>query len=147
MKSVNWVLFDQTNGLVLDPISDAQGDFRRSDEKTHGLIQNTRVLTVIKILMKATEATDIVIIDEIETCPYLPEKNGKDAFAYAFGQNQLVQADQRACRRPSANWRICLSNQLPNCKACEPIRIDCFEFEFSRNQRRVLNKAIADSIK
>jgi len=90
--------------------------------------------------MKATEATDIVIIDEIEPCPYLPDKMARMPLRMPIGKISLIQADQRLAEGHRRTGEFVYQTNCPNCSACEPIRIDCPQFIFSRNHRRVINK-------
>lgn len=90
--------------------------------------------------MKATEATDIVIIDETESCPYLEGKTARMPLRMPLGKISLEQADQRLADGHRRTGEFIYQTNCPGCKACEPIRLDCFEYEFTRNQKRTLKK-------
>lgn len=88
--------------------------------------------------MKPTDATDIVIIDENESCPYLEGKTARMPLRMPLGKISPTEADKRLADGHRRTGEFVYQTNCPNCKACEPIRIDCFEFEFSRNQKRTL---------
>ena len=90
--------------------------------------------------MKPTKATDIVIIDETESCPYLEGKTARMPLRMPLGKITLDEADQRLAEGHRRTGEFVYQTNCPDCTACEPIRLDCFEFQFSRNQRRALNK-------
>lgn len=90
--------------------------------------------------MKATEATDIVIIDETEACPYLEGRTARMPLRMPLGKITLQQADQRLAEGHRRTGEFIYQTNCPNCNACEPIRLDCEQFQFSRNQRRTLVK-------
>ena len=52
----------------------------------------------------------------------------------------LSQADQRLAEGHRRTGEFVYQTNCPNCSECEPIRLDCSEFVFSRNQRRVLSR-------
>jgi arginine-tRNA-protein transferase len=90
--------------------------------------------------MKPTEATDIVIIDETESCPYLDGKTARMPLRMPLGKISLAEADQRLADGHRRTGEFVYQTNCPSCRACEPIRINCFEFEFSRNHKRTLAK-------
>jgi arginine-tRNA-protein transferase len=90
--------------------------------------------------MKATEATDIVIIDETEACPYLQGRTARMPLRMPLGKISLEQADLRLAEGHRRTGEFIYQTNCPNCTACEPIRLDSIQFKFSRNHRRTLNK-------
>ena len=92
------------------------------------------------VFMKATEPTDIVIIDETEKCPYLDGEIARMPLRMPLGKVSLKEADRRLADGHRRTGEFIYQTNCPNCSACEPIRLDCFEFEFSRNHRRVLKR-------
>ena len=91
--------------------------------------------------MTATEATDIVIIDETEKCPYLDGETARMPLRMPLGKVSLDEADQRLAEGHRRTGEFIYQTNCPNCTACKPIRIDSNEFEFSRNQRRLLSRS------
>ncbi len=90
--------------------------------------------------MTAPEATDIVIIDENEKCPYLENEIARMPLRMPLGKVTLDEADRRLADGHRRTGEFIYQTNCPTCKACQPIRIDCNEFEFSRNQKRVLSR-------
>ncbi len=90
--------------------------------------------------MRATDATDIVIINETEKCPYLDGEVARMPLRMPLGRVSLEEADQRLADGHRRTGEFIYQTNCPNCTACEPIRLDCREFHFSRNQRRVINR-------
>ncbi len=90
--------------------------------------------------MKATEATDIVIIDETESCPYLPDKTARMPLRMPLGKITLADADERLADGHRRTGEFIYQTNCPNCNACEPIRLDCWGFQFRRSHRRSLKK-------
>lgn len=86
------------------------------------------------------KATDIVIIDETESCPYLDGKTARMPLRMPMTKISMRQADQRLAEGHRRTGEFVYQTNCPNCTACEPIRLDCLEFKFSRNQRRARNK-------
>lgn len=48
------------------------------------------------------------------------------------------EVDQRLAQGHRRTGEFVYQTRCPSCRACEPLRIDCHEFAFSRNARRVL---------
>lgn len=90
--------------------------------------------------MRATEATDIVIIDETEKCPYLDGETARMPLRMPLGKISLDEADQRLAEGHRRTGEFIYQTNCPSCAACQPIRLDCLEFKFSRNQKRVINR-------
>jgi arginine-tRNA-protein transferase len=90
--------------------------------------------------MKPTAANDIIIIDETEPCPYLPDEIARMPLRMPLARIVGPQADTRLALGHRRTGEFIYETQCPSCNACEPMRIDVTEFRFSRNQRRVLNR-------
>ncbi len=86
------------------------------------------------------KATDIVIIDETESCPYLDGKTARMPLRMPLTKITLRQADQRLAEGHRRTGEFVYQTNCPDCTACEPIRLNCREFLFSQNQRRARNK-------
>lgn len=86
------------------------------------------------------KANDIVIIDETESCPYLEGNTARMPLRMPMAKITLSQADQRLAEGHRRTGEFVYQTNCPNCSACEPIRLDCRDFQFSRNQRRSLHK-------
>ena len=87
-----------------------------------------------------TAPNDIVIIDETEPCPYLAHETARMPLRMPLGPVTLEAADQRLAEGQRRTSEFIYQTQCPSCNACEPIRLDCHEFEFSKNHRRTLRR-------
>lgn len=81
---------------------------------------------------------DIVIIDELEPCPYLPGEAARMPLRMPLHRITPSEIDRRLAEGHRRTGEYIYHTQCPACRACEPIRIDCTTYRFSRNQRRVL---------
>lgn len=81
---------------------------------------------------------DIVIIDETEDCPYLPGEIARMPLRMPLTRMTLRETDLRFAEGNRRTGEFIYQTACPNCCACEPIRLDCKAFKFSRNHRRVL---------
>ena len=80
---------------------------------------------------------DIVIIDETEPCPYLPEETARMPLRMPVGIITPTEADARLATGDRRTGEFVYKTKCPTCRACEPIRICCSDYKMSRNQRRV----------
>ena len=88
--------------------------------------------------LMTSNPNDIVIVDENEPCPYLEGQTARMPLRVPMNKITLREADQRLEQGDRRMGEFIYQTKCPNCIACEPIRLDCRIFEFSRNQRRVL---------
>ncbi len=93
--------------------------------------------------MKATEYSDIVIIDETEPCPYLENETARMPLCMPLTRVSHHQTDERLAKGFRRTGEFLYQTNCPSCSACQSIRIDCEDFEFSRNARRVLKRCDA----
>ncbi len=91
--------------------------------------------------MKPNSANDIIVIDETEPCPYLKGKIARMPLRMPIARIAGEQADTRLGLGHRRTGEFIYETQCPGCQACEPIRICVADFTFSRNHRRVLNRA------
>ena len=85
-------------------------------------------------------SNDIVIIDETEPCPYLPDETARMPLRMPVGKISLREADERLADGHRRTGEFVYKTNCPNCKACQPVRIDCSSYAFSKNQNRVLRR-------
>ena len=90
--------------------------------------------------MKPSDANDIVIIDETESCPYLEGETARMPLRMPLEKITAAQTDLRLAEGNRRTGQFIYQTNCPTCNACQPIRLNCLEFEFSRNHRRALNK-------
>ncbi len=90
--------------------------------------------------MKATEFSDIVIIDETEPCPYLKGEIARMPLCMPLSKVSPAQTDDRLAKGFRRTGEFLYQTNCPSCSACQSIRIDCDQFQFSKNSKRVLNR-------
>lgn len=83
---------------------------------------------------------DIVIIDETEPCPYLQGEVARMPLRMPLSRMSLHETDLRFAEGNRRTGEFIYQTHCPNCRACEPIRLDCLKFSFSRNHRRILSR-------
>ncbi len=87
-----------------------------------------------------SELNDIVIFDQTESCPYLSGRTARMPLRMPVGRINLAEADRRLAEGHRRTGEFVYQTQCPGCRACEPIRIDCDQFQFSRNAKRNLRR-------
>ena len=90
--------------------------------------------------MKVNPPTDIVIIDEPEVCPYLPNQVARMPLRMPLKKISLAETDARLADGHRRTGEFLYQTNCPNCSQCQAIRIPVENYQFSSNQRRVLNK-------
>ena len=90
--------------------------------------------------MTATGSTDIVIIDETEPCPYLKGETARMPLRMPVGKVTPQQTDARLAEGHRRTGEFIYQTNCPRCQACEPIRLDCQEFQWSRGFKRILRR-------
>lgn len=88
--------------------------------------------------MTSRDKTDIVIIDETEPCPYLPGQTARLPLRMPLRSIDPEFADALLSQGNRRTGEFIYTTQCPRCQACEPLRVDCTAFEFSKNHKRVL---------
>jgi arginine-tRNA-protein transferase len=88
--------------------------------------------------MTSRDKHDIVIIDETEPCPYLPGQTARLPLRMPLRSIDPAFADQLLAQGNRRTGEFIYTTHCPRCQACEPIRIDCEMFVFSKNHKRVL---------
>ena len=84
--------------------------------------------------------TDIVVFDETEPCPYLPEQVARMPLAMPRGPLALSQIDERLARGQRRSGEFVYAPRCPHCQACIPVRIDVGRFAPNVSQRRTWRK-------
>lgn len=90
--------------------------------------------------MSVRDKLDIVVIDQEEACPYLPDRVARMPLRMPLVPITPKRMDQLMDDGHRRSGEFIYTTRCPHCQACEAIRIDCPEFVFSRNQRRILNR-------
>ncbi len=81
---------------------------------------------------------DIVIIDETEPCPYLEGETARMPLRMPIGRISLAEADERLSAGHRRTGEFVYRTSCPSCQACQPVRINCTEYQPSRNQKRIV---------
>lgn len=90
--------------------------------------------------MKVNPPTDIVIIDEPEVCPYLPNQIARMPLRMPLRKISPSETDARLSEGHRRTGEFVYQTNCPSCQQCQAIRIVVDDYEFSSNQRRILNK-------
>ena len=83
---------------------------------------------------------EIVIIDETEPCPYLQGQTARMPLRMPLEKVSRKVTDEKLSLGYRRTGIYLYDTMCPNCVACEPIRIDCLDFRFSKNQNRILRR-------
>jgi arginine-tRNA-protein transferase len=83
-----------------------------------------------------TEPPELVIHDELAPCPYLPERTSRLPLRLPIRGLDRAEFDERLVRGDRRQGLLLYSTQCPDCRACEPIRLDVERFAPNRSQRR-----------
>ncbi len=79
---------------------------------------------------------DILIHDELEKCPYLPERVARMPLHVPTSEVNAVDTDQRLAAGQRRTGDFVYQTKCPNCNACQSIRIPVDEFVMDRTMRR-----------
>lgn len=85
-----------------------------------------------------------VVIDEQEVCPYLPGQTARMPLSLPDSRIEPQQLDQLLDLGYRRSGVFFYRTACPNCKACEPLRLDVSTFQQTRSLRRVWNKTNAN---
>lgn len=84
--------------------------------------------------------TGIVILDEVENCPYLDGESARMPLRMPLKKLTPEGIDQLLYDGNRRTGEFIYQTQCASCRACEPIRIVSHEYKFSKNKRRLLNR-------
>lgn len=91
-------------------------------------------------LVIATTPPEVVVYDEPQACPYLA---GMTAVLPLRVPTRMLRPDEFDERLEAGDRRqgmFLYRTACPNCRACEPIRLDTTTFRPNRSQRRILER-------
>lgn len=83
---------------------------------------------------------DIVIFDQVESCPYIAGETARMPLRMPIGRVSPAEVDLRLENGHRRTGEFVYQTQCPTCRACEPLRIDCDEYPLSKNSKRVLRR-------
>lgn len=81
-----------------------------------------------------------VIHDELEECPYLPDRQARMPLRWQFEPILDRRFDASLERGDRRVGQMLYRTACPTCTACEPIRVPVADFAPSRSQKRVLKR-------
>ncbi|MEL7496580.1 MAG: arginyltransferase [Planctomycetota bacterium] len=81
---------------------------------------------------------DIVIFDQTESCPYLEGEVARMPLRMPIGPVSQLEIDYRLAEGHRRTGEFVYQTQCPTCQACQPIRIKCEPYRFSKSAKRVI---------
>ena len=90
--------------------------------------------------MTRTDFGDIVVYDRTEPCPYLDGEVARMPMRMPMGRVSLWQTDWRLAAGHRRTGEFIYQTNCPSCSACQPARVICKDYVFSKNAKRVLSK-------
>ena len=90
--------------------------------------------------MTRSEFGDIVVFDRTEPCPYLDGEVARMPMRMPMGRVSLWQTDWRLAAGHRRTGEFIYQTKCPSCNACQPARVVCSDYVFSKNAKRVLAK-------
>lgn len=89
------------------------------------------------------EALEIVVFDSPHTCSYLPGRTARLPYRHPLANLTPEQFDQRLAEGDRRSGVYLYRVQCPECRACQPIRLDVEKFQPNATQRRTLRRGDA----
>jgi arginine-tRNA-protein transferase len=86
---------------------------------------------------------EVVVYDDPQSCPYLDGKTAVLPLRVPTRMLSATEFDQRLEQGDRRQGMFLYRTACPQCRACEPIRLDATAFSPSRSQRRVLSRGDA----
>jgi len=83
---------------------------------------------------------DILIHDELEACPYLPDRVARLPLRVPSSAVSEGDIDARLARGERRTGEFVYVTQCPRCQACQPIRLLINEFRMNATMRKTLRK-------
>ncbi|HMO15099.1 MAG TPA: arginyltransferase [Pirellulaceae bacterium] len=81
---------------------------------------------------------DILVHDEFEVCPYLPDQIARMPLHVPSNALSPGEVDRRLAHGQRRTGDFVYQTQCPQCRACESIRVLVREFNLNRTMRRTL---------
>ncbi len=101
-------------------------------------------MTVHKLHARHYELPELVIYDEHEPCPYLPDQIARLPLRLPSAKLTPEYFDKCLAQGDRRNGHFLYRTACPACSACEPIRLDVERFKISRSQWRVQRRGDRD---
>lgn len=89
-----------------------------------------------------TQHTDkeLIVIDNVEPCPYLPNQQARMPLRVVLGKMTPLLTDAYLSAGYRRSGEFVYRTQCPSCQACEPIRVSPAEFRPGRGGVRTLRR-------
>ena len=78
-----------------------------------------------------------IVHDEVEPCPYLPDRMARMPLRWQFRSMDPAEFDRSLASGDRRVGRMLYKTQCPRCSACQPIRIPVDSYAPSKSQKRV----------
>jgi len=88
--------------------------------------------------MKRHSPIELVVYDEPEPCPYLDGETARLPLRMLLSKLSPKQFDQQMAAGDRRHGSMLYRTTCPDCRACEPIRVDVQNFRPNRSQRRAI---------
>ena len=83
---------------------------------------------------------DVTVYDELEPCPYLPDRTARLPLQIPGQRVTPRETDQRLASGQRRTGEFVYSTKCPQCDACLPIRLSVDKIRFGRTQQRTLRR-------
>ncbi len=83
---------------------------------------------------------DVTVYDELEPCPYLEGETARLPLQVPCQRVDAEETDLRLAQGQRRTGEFVYLTSCPGCNACEPIRLDVTQFNFSQTHRRTLRR-------
>lgn len=86
---------------------------------------------------------ELIVYDKAQRCPYLSHRTARMPLRLPSRPLDREELDARLAAGDRRQGFVLYRTACPSCEACEPIRLDALDFQFSRSHRRVLKRGDA----
>ena len=83
---------------------------------------------------------ELIVYDKAQRCPYLSHRTARMPLRLPSRPLDREELDARLAAGDRRQGFVLYRTACPSCEACEPIRLDAFDFKFTRSHRRVLQR-------
>jgi arginine-tRNA-protein transferase len=80
---------------------------------------------------------EIVVLDSPHPCGYLPGRTARTPYRHPLSRLEPEQFDERLAEGDRRSGVFLYRPECPDCRACEPIRLDLATFRPNATQRRI----------
>lgn len=87
---------------------------------------------------------ELIVYDKAQRCPYLSHRTARMPLRLPSRPLDREELDARLAAGDRRQGFVLYRTACPSCEACEPIRLDALDFQFSRGHRRILRRGDAD---